>query len=402
MKKHSVNYKAIEKQWLLSKGEFKRVLGHPLKLMFLLLLFFVLISVGQYVIGRGDTLPTIIIADEDGSVEVRTFIENVAYNKLKDVVHFEEVSLDTGMTKLNQNEAIGIIHIPEGTRDNLDTLEPSGMYLYVNDVEDIRTEFLIGYIQDMVDLLNKGQSGAMVYWREMSKQGVTYEERLEALNDISFDYGIAFLTRGDVFASTSVEDPLEGVLPIQYFGYGLLWLAVLVSSLFIQTSIITDRRLGIESRLLASGYTLKDYIISRVITGTVFAFAWSLVLILLFRILLGIRLLPASGLVAIIFVWIVMILNSFVVWFLMNSCRLVRLTIGIIGMLILLLTSGLLVPEFHMSEISKMVSQFNIINFGDNILKGYTLTTWRSLLPLIYTGFMVWAFSIGIKKEAIR
>lgn len=375
----------MKKQLLLSWYECKRLLGHPLRMLFLLLLFFVLIMIGQRALGNGQTLPQVVIVDEDKSVEVRTFVENVAYNKLKNTVRFKETSLEEGLVLLEQELAIGVIHIPEGTRDSLDTLAPAGMQLYIKDSKDIRVQLLIGYMSDMVDLLNEGQSGAMVYWKEMSKEGILYEDRLKALESISFDYGVAFLTRGDVFSVNDVKDPLEGILPLQYYGYSLIWGLIIVSSLMAHISSIQDKTLGLKRRLLLSGFTSENYFWGRVLTGTLFSIVCLLILLLLFKTLLGISLLSLNLGVWSIALWVIVLINAYMVLAIENSSNKKAVAIFVIALAILSYTSGLIIPEFYLSAPSKLLASINLINFGDNIFKGYPLATWRTILPFIYS-----------------
>lgn len=390
MKKHLIDYKAIKKQLLLSWYESKRLLGHPLRLVFLLLLFFVFVMTAKTLLGNAQSLPTVVIVDEDRSIEVRTFVENVAYNKLKNVVDFKEMPLEEGLELLDAGQVIGVIQIPEGTRDNLDTLTPSEMRLYIKDHEDIRVQLLKGYMEDMVRLLNEGQSGAMVYWQEMKRQGLSYDQRIGQLEDISFDYGLAFITRGDVFATSDIKDPLEGILPIQYYGYGLLWLVVLVSSAFAHSTLIGDGRRGMQRRLYACGYSKGNYFLSRIINGTVFSLFWMGVMILLYRSILGIDLIPFSPIRWLLILWIIGLLNGFVVVLLLYY-RERRVLVGVIGFFcVLLYTSGLLVPDFYMGKLFQQIGEINLINFGDNLFKEYPLNTWRSLLPGVYTIFLYW------------
>lgn len=385
MKKPLVNYKAIKKQLLLSWYETKRLLGHPLRLLFLLLLFFVLIMVGQRAVGNGQSLPQVVIVDEDKSVEVRTFIENVAYNKLKNTVKFKETSLEEGIALLNEDAAIGVIYIPAGTRDSLDTLSPAGMHLYIKDSEDIRVQLLIGYMSDMVDLLNEGQSGAMVYWKEMVKHSIPYDERLDQLERISFDYGIAFLTRGDVFSINDVKDPLEGILPLQYYGYALIWALILMSSIMAHISSLHDKKSGLKERLLLSGYTQGDYYCGRILTGSLFTTGWLGILIGLYKVLLHIELLTTHVGVWLFSLWIIILINAFIV-FAIENLHNNKILIGVIVVFVITVyTSGVIIPEFYLSSVAKWIGGINLINFGDNIFKGYPLSTWRSLLPLLYS-----------------
>ncbi len=393
MKKYLINFKAIKKRQLLAWYESKRLLGHPFRLLFLLLLFFMLIFLGHSILGGERLLPTVIIVDEDQSIEVRTFVENVAYNKLKNVVAFEETSLEVGLDRLDSDQAIGVIHIPTDTRKNLDTLEPASMSLYINDQEDIRVQLLIGYMKDMVGLLNEGQSGAMVYYREMSRQGISYTEKIQALEDISIDYGLAFLARGSVFAATDVKDPLEGMLPIQYFGYGLIWLVLLITSGFGHSTVISDIKSGRKKRLLAAGFTEADYFFARLTNGCVFSFGWIMIVIFLFSWLLNISLVQLSLGRMLIILWLVLLVNGFAILFLSNYQHKFFVVLSVVVLSGMVYTSGLVIPEFYLSQGAKVMSQWNLINFGDNVFKGYPLMTWRSMNLLGYSLLLYTLFS---------
>lgn len=340
---------------------------------------------GQKAIANGQTLPQVIIVDEDKSVEVRTFIENVAYNKLKNTVRFTETTLENGLALLNEDEAIGVIHIPEGTRDSLETLSPAGMILYIKDSEDIRVQLLRGYMSDMINLLNEGQSGAMVYWKEMVKQSIPYETRLDELESISFDYGIAFLTRGDVFSINDVKDPLKGILPIQYYGYGLIWAMLLMSGIMSHLGGFQDKKTGLKNRLLLSGYTKSDYLISRILTGTMFSVGWLAILVGLYKVLLNIDLLSLHLGVLLMALWVIILLNTYIVLTIENLHSKKFVAGAILVFIVMVYTSGLIIPEFYLSPFFKWIGSINLINFGDNIFKGYPLTTWRSMVPLLYS-----------------
>lgn len=394
MRKHLINYKAIKKQLFLSCYEVKRLLGHPFRLLFLLLLFFVFIFIGQQFFNRESVLPTVVLVDEDHSVEVRTFVENIAYNKLKNVVRFEELSLEEGLKLLDQNKAIGLIHIPKDTRKNLDTLSPSEMTLYIADAEDIRGQLLRGYMADMVSLLNEGQSGAMVLWREMKRQAIPYDDRIAVLEEISLDYGIAFLTRGDVFAISDVKDPLKGMSMIQFYGYGLIWLALILGTGFAQVTIVSDERTGLRKRLLMSGYEERDYIIARTIVGSAFSMVCILMLHLLFWWLLKIQLLSSGLLHNLVMVWIVLLINAFVVLTLRYAQHLKVLVASVIIFVLTVYSSGILIPEFYLPSYAHLLGDINLINFGDNTLKGYPLMSMRTLMLPIYTLLVVLIYKV--------
>jgi hypothetical protein len=385
MRKFLIGYRAIKKQLVLSKYEAKRLFGHPLRLLFLLLLFFVFIFIGQAFFNKAELLPTVVLVDEDRSVEVRTFVENIAYNKLKDVVKFQEMDLEEGLALLDDKKAIGLIHIPQDTRNNLDTLSPSEMTLYMGDPDDIRAQFLRGYMEDMVGLLNEGQSGAMVLWREMKRQKMPYDDRIDILEDISFDYGLAFLTRGDVFALSDVKDPLEGMSTLQYYGYGLLWLALVLGLGFAQMTIVSDEQNGIRDRLVFAGYDDEDYLMARTIVGSIFSLICMMILHILFWWLLAIKLLPSGLSSLLLVIWMVVLINGFVVL----SLRFYRhIKVLVASLLILGLTiysSGILIPEFYLPAYARLLGTLNLVNFADNILKGYPPMTMRSLILPIYT-----------------
>lgn len=385
MRKHLINYKAIKKQLLLSCYEVKRLLGHPFRLLFLLLLFFVFIFIGQHFFDREEALPTVVLVDEDRSVEVRTFVENIAYSKLKNVVKFEELSLEDGLQLLDAHKAIGLIHIPKDTRENLDTLLVSEMTLYIADAKDIRAQFLRGYMADMVGLLNEGQSGAMVLWREMKGQEIPYEDRIAVLEEISLDYGIAFLTRGDVFAVSDVKDPLKGMSMIQFYGYGLIWLALILGVGFAQITIVSDERSGLRERLLMAGYEESDYVIARTIVGSVFSMVCILMLHLLFYWLLKIQLLASEIARSFVMLWIVLLINAFVVLMLRYAQHLKVLVVSVVIFALTVYSSGILIPEFYLPTYVRFLGDINLINFGDNMLKGYPLMSMRSLLLPLYT-----------------
>jgi len=386
MKKPLIDYKVIKKQLLLARYESKRLLGHPFRLLFLLLLFFVCIFIGQLTVQENQVLPTVVIVDEDRSIEVRTFVENIAYNKLKNVAVFKEVTLEEGLDLLDREACIGVIHIPKDTRKNLDSLKPSEMRLYIRDAEDIRVHFLRDYMADMVALLNEGQSGAMVYWHEMSRQALPYEEKIAALEDIAFDYGLAFLTRGDVFANHGVKDPYNGMSMLQFLGYGLIWLILFLSAFFAQTTVIADEKSGRRRRLMTAGYTEADYFGARLIFGTVFSCLWCLILQSIYYLFFDIALLPFSLTRIGLFLWIIVLINGFLVVVLRHYQRPKVLVFSGSLLFVFAYSSGLLIPEFFLPTWARFIGQWNLVNFGDNLLKGYALWTWRTLNLILYTG----------------
>jgi hypothetical protein len=400
MRKPLVNYKAIKRQLLLARYESKRLFGHPFRLLFFLLLFFVFIFMGQLIFSKQESLPTVVLVDEDRSVEVRTFVENIAYNKLKNVAVFKETSLEEGLALLESRDCIGVIHIPVDTRKNLDSLKPSEMRLYIGDAEDIRVHFLRDYMEDMVDLLNEGQSGAMVYWREMTRQSIPYEEKITALEDIAFDYGLAFLTRGDVFASQGVEDPYEGMSMLQFYGYGLIWGILFLSGIFAHSTLISDEKSGRRRRLMTSGFTEGDYFGARLIVGTVFTCFGLGILQGLYSFFFSITLLPTSFVRLLILIWIVVLVNGLLIVVLRHYGHLgVVLLSGGLFML-MAYTSGLLIPDFYLPAWAKVLARWNLINYGDNMLKGYALGSWRFMNLPFYT-LILYLFHRRFVRKAV-
>ncbi|MBN2897571.1 MAG: ABC transporter permease [Clostridia bacterium] len=355
----------------------------------MLLLFFALIFAGSRFLKSDVALPVVVLVDEDRSVEVRTFVENIAYNKLANVVAFEEMWLEEGLMLLDEGDAIGVIHIPKDTRNNLDTFLPSELILYLNDGDDIRAQFLRGYMADMVGLLNEGQSGAMVLWREVTRQQMSYEDKIGLLEAISFDYALAFLTRGDVFAANDVEDPFEGIETLQFFGYGLLWAALFLGAGFAHATVVSDLRSGMMVRLQLSGVTSRDYLQARLIVGSLWSMLCMSVVGILFALILKINLLPPSIPALIVMIGIVVLLNGYVILILMQYQSKTFLSLALLVVSATIYSSGILIPEFYLSSMMRWIGQFNIVNFGDNILKGYPVFTVRLGLLLLHA-WMIW------------
>lgn len=220
---------------MLTKMEMKRILNQLSNIVLLVLLLILFVNMFVF-ISRNSGVKIdskIALAIEDNSFEVKTLLNNIMENKLKGVIDFEEVSIDSGLKKLRSDEVTAVIHIEEGTTDRLNYGKTAAFNIYIKDNPNITTKFLIQYLENLVEVLNEGQSGAMIYWDIMKAEGLDADERLDELNKIALKYMSSFLTRGRVFEETEDLDNFYGASLINYyFATSLLIISIISAILF--------------------------------------------------------------------------------------------------------------------------------------------------------------------------
>ncbi|WP_432664677.1 ABC transporter permease [Wukongibacter baidiensis] len=381
---------------MLTKMEMKRILNQLSNVVLLVLLLILFVNMFVFVSRNSGVKidSKVAMAIEDKSFEVTTLLNNVMENKLEGVIDFEETNIDSGLEKLNSDEVIAVIHIEEGTTDRLNYGKAAALKIYIKDNPNITTQFLIQYLENLVEVLNEGQSGAMIYWDIMKAEGFNVDERLGALNKIALKYMSSFLTRGRVFEETEDLDNFYGASLINYYFATSLLIISIISAILFHLDMDDDLKKGKIQRVLNSGFSLWHVYLAKIVAGVIFSsllvVAFKTVFMVIFGAFsLGELLKFISGFALInaiihmlVIIFYVAITNdtlrdwAFVVVFIMTS-----------------FVSGIILPLTSMGRVFKELSRLNILTLGHNLLLGYSLTFERMLVIILY--FAILTGSIG-------
>lgn len=372
---------------MLAKMEMKRIANQLSNVVLLTLLLIIFVNMFIFIFKDNGTKihSNVALAVEDDSIEINTLLKNITENKLKKIVDFKEGSLDSGLELLRKNEVIALIHVEEGTTDLLNYGKPAAFKVYINDYSDIKVSFLLNYLESLVEVLNEGQNGAMIYWDIMKSQGYDFDERLNKLNGIALNYMAAFLTRGDVFENSEDLDKFYGVATLTYYFVTSLLIISIISAILFHLDINDDLRKGRVRRVLSSGYSLWNIYSSKIMVGVMFTSTITAVFKCIFMIFFD-----AFSMIEFLrfiswFVIINIIIHMIVIVFYIaiENDRL-RDWFFIIAFTILAFTSGIILPLNSMNKLLKILGRFNILTISHNLLLGYSITFERILVMILY------------------
>ncbi|WP_170917460.1 ABC transporter permease [Maledivibacter halophilus] len=372
---------------MLAKMEIKRVTSQISNVVLLVLLLIIFVNMFIFIYkDKGPKIHSnVALAIEDNSVEVKTLLKNITENKLKEIIEFKEVSLKAGFDLLKENEVIALIHLKEGTTELLNYGRPAAFDLYINDHSDIKVKFLINYLESLVKVLNEGQNGSMIYWDIMKSKGLDFDERLNNLNRIALNYMAAFLTRGDVFESTDDLDKFYGAATLNYYFVTSLLIISIISTILFHLDINDDIRKGRIRRVLSSGYNLRNIYSAKIITGSIFTSILMGIFKGIFMIFFDVFVVTEFlRFISCFFIINIIIHMVVIVFYILIDNDRIRDWLFILFFTVLSFTSGIIIPLNSLGGLFKILSKFNILTIGHNLLLGYSLTLERAFITIIY------------------
>jgi len=389
---------------MLTKMEMKRILNQLSNIVLLVLLLIIFVNMFIF-ISQSNSVKiqsNINLVVEDDSFEVNTLLKNITDNKLKGIVNFERSSLDKGLELLKRNEVIAVIHVEEETSELLNNGKAASLKLYINDDSNITAKFLIQYLENLIEVLNEGQSGAMIYWDIMKAEGFNFDERLRSLNKIAINYMGAFLTRGDVFENSGDLDKFYGASLINYYFTTALLIISFISAVLFHLDIDDDYKKGRVRRVLYSGFGLRHIYSSKLIVGVAFTSilmtAFKVIFMVLFSMFSIGELLRFIIYIALINIIIHMLVMIF---YILIDNDTMRDWSFVIFFLIISFAGGIILPITSMSKIFKDLSRLNILTIGHKLLLGHSITTERILIIILYFLILTASISYIHKKRSV-
>lgn len=389
---------------MLSKMEVKRILNQLSNVVLLVLLLILFVNMFIFISkSNGEKIHSkVAIAVEDNSFEVNTLMKNITENKLKNVISFEETTLDSGLDLLSQNKVIAMIHVEQGTTELLNKGKSASFNLYIKDSSNITVRFLNNYLENLVEVLNEGQSGAMIYWDSMKAEGLDFDGRVNELNKVALSYMSAFLTRGGVFEDSKDLDKFYGASVIDFYFSTSLLIISIISAVMFHLDIDDDFNKGRIRRVLSSGFNLWHIYFAKIIAGVTF----STIILTFFKIIYMIYfdIFSISELLTFIIYLtaINIIIHMIVVIFnILISNEIVRDSSFVIVFLVMSFTAGIILPLSSMSKGFKFLSRLNILTIGHNLLLGYPLTIGRVIVIVLYLFILTASISYVHKKRGV-
>lgn len=372
---------------MLTKIEIKRILNQTSNIVLLVLLLILIVNMFVFISkNNGVKIDSKVgLAIEDKSFEVKALLNNIMENKLSGVIDFEEVSIDSGLKKLRSDEVTAVIHIEEGTTERLNYGKAAALSIYIKDNPNITTKFLVQYLENLVEVLNEGQSGAMIYWNVMKAEGFNVDERLGELKKIALKYMSSFLTRGRVFEETEDLDNFYGASLINYYFATSLLIISLISAVLFHLDLDDDLKKGKIQRVLNSGFNLWHIYSSKIIAGVIFSSllvtAFKAAFMFLFGIFSLYELLKFIALFALINAIIHMIV---IVFYIAITNDILRDWAFVVVFMVISFAGGIILPLASMGRVFKELSRLNILTLGHSLLLGYSLTFERILVIILY------------------
>lgn len=256
----------------LIKLETKRLFNKSFNLVLLMLLAVVLFNVIlNYDQIRSRVIkPSIAVVVEDESMEVNLLVSSITKTSMGDKLSFEHLSYENALKDLKEDRLLAIIHIEKGVGKTINRAEPVTIDLLVNQRKDLRVKFLREYIENLTNMLNEGQNGAMIYYQLLKDKGISYDDRIDELNQLAFKYTTTFLARQQVFDQEKPVEPFMGAGFVEYY-------LITIQLLFITYTIIMhyyifedDLRYKRIERLFLSGYSMMEILLAKLIAQWIF------------------------------------------------------------------------------------------------------------------------------------
>lgn len=344
---------------------------------------------------------TVAIVDDDKSLEVKIFLKNITSNKLKNILNFINIDLDQAKDLLADNEISAIIHIEKDTFNQLNYGEKAKINVYYNNKTDIVVNFMINYMENLISVLNHGQTGAMIYWDIMKAEGFTYKQRLDNINGIFIDYAKSFITRNNIYIESDFNN-YEDTSFVDFYFIGFL---ILISILFVYSyhwDIDYDIRNGLVIRQIFSGYTMQEILLSKVILGSIYITLVFQIIQYMYCKLLGDISSLSIGSFTIILCYCIII--NMIIVLLYFICRnllyrnILICTLTVAGVY----TSGLIVPIRALPSLFYNLRYFNLIYNIQIMLTTSNIKPINILSIFIYMASLMALLSGLVRKRGIK
>ena len=381
--------------------EFKRNYKLIIYMILLILVFAVLLNSIMFLFeNKKIKLNTSIgIVNQDNSVKTDQLMKSIIGNDLKDIITFEKTDLENGKKLLNQNKILALLHLEKDSFEKLNTGKNVSIDIYVNRKSDLRVKFLIRYIENMVEVLNKAQNSAMIYYDVLKDNNVNYNQRIEKLNNLSLKYIKKFIFRKNVFTKNELANKFFGFSIFKYYYNLLIVLFIIISSIIINIKIQNDLKNKLIFRLLNCNYRLNEIIISKLIIGSIYISFFILPLkgfILFLSSELTILNFTIFFIKYLLFTSIIQLIVIFM--YLKISKEVIRDILFVIVFSSLFFIGGLVFPKYSMLDILSFLREINIVYIGFKLISFLNINLKNIIAIIIY----IFSFSFLIKKEVLK
>lgn len=383
---------------MLMKIESKRVLGQLSNIILISIIFVIFINVFFCILNYKSSKfnAKVALAIEDNSVEIGLLTGNITNNKLKNIIEFENTSLDEGLELLRMNKIVAIINVKKGTSEKLNSCNNTSFDLYVNKDTNILVKFLIEYIESLVEVLNEGQKGAVIHLNLMKTSGCSYSERLSELNNIAIKYISNFMSRSSVFDGIKEYDMYSGSIIKYYYLSAVIILSILLINMY-HFNIHDDFKYNQIVRLIFSDIRWYDICIPKAIIGTIYSCIIIIPLIILYLILFDLF----SVLILIQNICFILLLNFIINIVVISSGLVFKKSncLALIISFIFCITSSLIIPTTSMGIVTKTLSKINILSISHSILLNNKLTFTTIILYSLYILIIMFLLKISYRKR---
>ncbi len=264
MKKFSASFNNIIR---LSIVELKRLIGNPLKFLIFFLIFCVLLLASKSYFLRVQPKMEIGIVNEDDSNDVKVMLANLEKSKLDGSVNFSYFNENEAELALDKNKVMAVFIVEDGTSDALNSGEKARIRLLVKN-NDFETQYLIKYMERLLDLFNESQTRAMLYLDTLIEAEDDVDVVYEKFSKLSDNIFFAFLTRGSVINQ-------ENGIRINFLAniINVFTIVFIIMAVFFSYfDYYDDMKNGRITRLLKSGYKKFEYSLSRLFTSLIINF----------------------------------------------------------------------------------------------------------------------------------
>lgn len=257
----------LKKTLLLIQLQLLRIFRQIKTLLAVLVFCFLIVNLFLLVRNSTETpVQTIALVVEDDSLEVKTFLNNITDNRLKNIFAFQYMTLSDALDAVENRNIVGALHIPKGLFSSLDQGKQQSLSLYLSDENEPLSRFLIQYVDNLTQVLNESQVGAMVYLREMRRSDLSVSDVRQRFSNIQVEYVTAFLTRNKVFEDTKAIDLFSGTSFVSYYFFS----AVLFLTFFFAFTVLMLFKDDLNSkrwqRLRLSGHSLPSLYFSMLVS----------------------------------------------------------------------------------------------------------------------------------------
>ncbi len=270
MKRFLVSFNNIIR---LTKVQLKKLIGNPLKFLIFFLIFCVLLLASRSYFLRTQPKMEIGIVNEDDARDVQLMLANLEKSKLDGSVNFSYFNEKEGREALEKGKVTAVFIVEDGTSDALNSGGKAKIRLLVKN-NDFETQYLIRYMERLLDLFNESQTRAMLYLDTLIETeddtDIVYKKFAKLSDSIFF----AFLTRGSVINK-------ENGIRINFLAniINVFTIIFIVMAVFFSYFDYYDDKIsGRITRLLKSGYEFYEYSLSRLFTSIVINVLFMLVI----------------------------------------------------------------------------------------------------------------------------